>query len=98
MRRVLDLVRRTAPTEANVLILGESGTGKSVVARMLHALSPRAEEPFITVNVGAVPESLFEAEFFGHTRGAFTGAAETRLGRFDLAHRGTLFLDEVVVV
>ncbi len=96
MRRVLDLVRRTAPTEANVLILGESGTGKSVVARMLHALSPRAEEPFITVNVGAVPESLFEAEFFGHTRGAFTGAAETRLGRFDLAHRGTLFLDEVV--
>ncbi|NOZ93313.1 MAG: sigma-54-dependent Fis family transcriptional regulator [Acidobacteria bacterium] len=95
MLRVLDLVHRTAPTEANVLILGESGTGKGVVARMLHALSRRCREPFITVNVGAVPESLFEAEFFGHTRGAFTGAAEMRLGRFDLADGGTLFLDEI---
>jgi len=95
MRRVVQQVRIVAPTDATVLVTGESGTGKEVVARAIHEQSPRREKPLIRVNCGAVPESLFESEFFGHVRGAFTGAAKDRLGRFELADGGTLFLDEV---
>ncbi len=95
MAHVLRVIRRAARSDANVLLLGESGVGKGLLARVLHGLSRRAERSFITVNLGAIPESLFEAEFFGHTRGAFTGASAARLGRFELADGGTLFLDEV---
>ncbi len=95
MRRVVQQVRIVAPTDATVLVTGESGTGKEVVARAIHDQSPRREKPLIRVNCGAVPESLFESEFFGHVRGAFTGALKDRIGRFELADGGTLFLDEV---
>jgi DNA-binding NtrC family response regulator len=95
MRPVLDLIRRIGPSTANVLITGEHGTGKEVVARALHALSPRAPRPMICVNAGSIPEALFESELFGHVRGAFTGAAADRPGRFELADQGTLFLDEI---
>jgi transcriptional regulator with GAF, ATPase, and Fis domain len=84
-----------APVSSTVLIEGESGTGKELVARALRARSPRRNRPFIAVNVGALPETLLESELFGHEKGAFTGAAERRLGRFELADGGTLFLDEV---
>ena len=94
-RSVLDLVDRVAPSDASVLLCGESGTGKSLVARMLHERSARSAGPFVTVFCAALPEALLEAELFGHERGAFTGAVSQRKGRVEQAHGGTLFLDEV---
>jgi transcriptional regulator with GAF, ATPase, and Fis domain len=90
--RQLELV---APTDANVLVLGESGTGKELIARAIHERSPRSGKPMVKVNCGSIPRELFESEFFGHVRGAFTGAVKDRVGRFQLADGGTLFLDEV---
>jgi DNA-binding NtrC family response regulator len=95
IREVLVQVEQIAPVSSTVLIEGESGTGKELVARAIHRLSPRRNRPFIAVNVGALPETLLESELFGHEKGAFTGAAERRLGRFELAHGGTIFLDEI---
>ncbi|HEX8724829.1 MAG TPA: sigma-54 dependent transcriptional regulator [Gemmatimonadaceae bacterium] len=95
LREVLVKVEQMAPVSSTVLVEGESGTGKELVARALHRLSPRKNKPFIAVNVGALPETLLESELFGHEKGAFTGAAERRLGRFELADEGTLFLDEI---
>jgi DNA-binding NtrC family response regulator len=95
VRRALDVVRKVAPARTSVLITGETGTGKELVAGALHALSPRAEAEFVAVNCAAIPDTLLESELFGHERGAFTGAARRRLGRFERAHRGTLFLDEI---
>ncbi len=95
MRKVYDLIEKVAPSPSTVLITGESGTGKQLVARALHENSPRSDGPFIEVNCGAIPESLFEAELFGHEKGSFTGAVASKPGRFELAHGGTLFLDEV---
>lgn len=89
------LIRKVARTQATVLIQGESGTGKELVARMLHRESPRSGAPFIRINCAAVPENLIESEFFGHERGAFTGALNKREGRFELAHNGTILLDEI---
>lgn len=95
MREVLVRIEQMAPVSSTVLIEGESGTGKELVARAVHRLSPRRAKPFIAVNVGALPDTLLESELFGHEKGAFTGAAERRLGRFELADTGTLFLDEI---
>lgn len=95
MRGVFDLVEKVANSPTTVLVTGESGTGKELVARAVHQQSPRAAQPFIQVNCGAIPENLFESELFGHERGAFTGAVTSRPGRFELAHGGTLFLDEI---
>jgi DNA-binding NtrC family response regulator len=95
MRGIYDLIGRVASSPTTVLITGESGTGKELVARALHKSSERRDAPFIQVNCGAIPESLFESELFGHERGAFTGAVVARQGRFELADGGTLFLDEV---
>jgi DNA-binding NtrC family response regulator len=95
MNRLRQLIERVAPTDATVLITGESGTGKEMVAREFYRRSPRRTNPFIKVNCAAVSENLIESEFFGHERGAFTGATERREGRFELAHQGTLLLDEV---
>jgi len=95
MQDVLSMAARAAPTDANVLILGENGTGKELIARELHRLSARAEQAFLAVDMGSITESLFESELFGHRKGAFTGANEDRLGRFQAAHGGTLFLDEI---
>ncbi len=95
IREVLVKIEQIAPVSSTVLIEGESGTGKELVARAIHRLSPRRAKPFIAVNVGALPETLLESELFGHEKGAFTGAAERRLGRFELADSGTLFLDEI---
>ncbi len=95
MQEVYKLVERVAPTDATVLIRGESGTGKELVAQAIHNLSPRAEEPFIAVNCGALPENLLESELFGHEKGAFTGADRMKMGRFELAGNGTIFLDEI---
>lgn len=95
INQIRDLVRRVAPTSSSVLITGENGTGKEVVAKMVHALSPRFKKPFIEVNCAAIPEELIESELFGHERGAFTGAVSMRKGRFDLADGGTIFLDEI---
>jgi two-component system, NtrC family, response regulator HydG len=92
---VLDALRQAAPTSATVLLSGESGTGKELAARMLHELSPRAGAPFIPVSCAAIPETILESELFGYERGAFTGAAARKEGRFERAHGGTLFLDEV---
>jgi DNA-binding NtrC family response regulator len=94
-RRLLSQLDLVAPTEAAVLLLGESGTGKELLAQRIHQRSPRAEAPLIRVNCAAIPAELFESEFFGHVKGAFTGAVQDRLGRFELANGGTLFLDEV---
>jgi DNA-binding NtrC family response regulator len=95
MRRVLDVVQRVAPSDANVLVRGENGTGKGVIARALHAASRRAAKALISVNIGGLSDSLFESELFGHVKGAFTDARQDRIGRFELADGGTLFLDEI---
>jgi DNA-binding NtrC family response regulator len=95
MRRVLELARQVAASDASVLITGENGVGKGLIAEQIHRWSPLADEVFVSVNMGSIPESLFEAEMFGHARGAFTDAHESRPGRFELADGGTLFLDEV---
>jgi len=95
VRRVLEEIQLAGPTSARVLIQGEHGTGKELVARALHASSPRRERPFVAVNCSAIPETLIESELFGHERGAFTGATQARRGRFEEADGGTLFLDEV---
>lgn len=95
MRDLLNIVSRAAPTDANVLILGENGTGKELIARELHRLSRRSDQVFLTVDMGSISESLFESELFGHRKGAFTGADTSRTGRFDAANGGTIFLDEI---
>lgn len=95
LEEVLRTVERVAPTEAPVLILGENGTGKELIARAIHANSRRASGPFVTVNLGGISRSLFESEMFGHVKGAFTGAVSSRKGRFELADGGTIFLDEI---
>src|SRR2546421_1071010 len=96
MQPVLDIIQRVGPADANVLITGENGTGKGLVAQMLHAVSPRAGKPLVTVNLGGIAEGVFESELFGHIKGAFTDAKNDRVGRFELAEGGTLFLDEIV--
>jgi two-component system, NtrC family, response regulator AtoC len=95
IRRVLDFVEKVADYDSTVLIQGESGTGKELVARMLHFSSGRKDRPLIPINCGAIPENLLESELFGHEKGAFTGAVQTRIGRFESAHGGTIFLDEI---
>ncbi len=95
MQEVMRIVEMAAPSSASVLITGETGSGKEVVARTIHKLSPRAERPFVAINCSAIPETLMESEIFGHERGAFTGAAERRIGCFELADGGTLLLDEI---
>ena len=95
LRRVIEDIEMVASTDAPVLIFGETGVGKELVARSIHRRSPRRDHPMVTVNCTAVPRELFESEFFGHVRGAFSGACRDRMGRFQLAHGGTLFLDEV---
>jgi DNA-binding NtrC family response regulator len=98
MRPVLDVIARVGPSDANVLITGENGTGKSLVAQALHAVSPRASRAMVTVNAGGMAEGVFESELFGHVRGAFTDAKMDRVGRFELADGSTLFLDEIANV
>jgi DNA-binding NtrC family response regulator len=98
MQPILQLIARVGPSDANVLILGENGTGKGVVAQALHRVSPRASRAMVTVNAGGVSEGVFESEVFGHVRGAFTDAKADRVGRFELAEGGTLFLDEIANV
>lgn len=95
MKEVYRATRLAAPATANVLLIGETGTGKELVARALHRLSQRADGPYIRVNCGALHESLLESELFGHVKGAFTGAVDNKTGRFEAAHRGTIFLDEI---
>src|SRR5579871_4067343 len=95
MLEVYRLTRVVAPTRASVLIIGETGSGKELIARALHRLSPRADGPYIRVNCGALSESLLESELFGHVKGAFTGAIDNKTGRFEAAHGGTIFLDEI---
>ncbi len=95
MHDIEQTVKQIAPTAANVLILGENGTGKSLLAKRIHQLSTRSQKPFISVNMAAIPENLFESELFGHQKGAFTDAKQHRVGRFQLADQGTLFLDEI---
>jgi DNA-binding NtrC family response regulator len=95
MERITRLVAKVGPSDASVLITGEPGTGKEVIARMIHGVSRRASRPLVTVNVGGLPDTLFESELFGHVKGAFTDARTDRIGRFELANGGTLFLDEI---
>ena len=95
MRKIYQVVEQAAPTTASVLITGESGTGKELVAQTIHALSPRGQMPYVPINCAAIPETLLESEIFGHEKGAFTGAMERRQGVFELADRGTIFLDEI---
>ncbi len=98
MQRVLEIISRVAPSDANVLITGENGTGKGVIARVLHTSSNRSFKPLVTVNIGGLSEGIFESELFGHVKGAFTDAKADRVGRFELADGGTLFLDEIANV
>lgn len=98
MQQILKDVEQVAKSHASVFITGETGTGKEVIAQLIHTQSPRAQQPFIKVNCAAVPETLVESEFFGHEKGAFTGAGTKRLGRFELAHGGSLLLDEVTEI
>jgi DNA-binding NtrC family response regulator len=98
MRPVLELIAQVGPSDANVLITGEHGTGKEIVAKLLHAASPRARQALVAVNAGGLPEGTFESEIFGHVKGAFTDARTDRVGRFELANGGTLFLDEIANV
>lgn len=95
MRKVIEIVQQVAPTDITVLISGESGVGKEVIARAIHAASNRSKKPLITVNSGAIPEGIIESELFGHERGSFTGASSERKGYFELADNGTIFLDEI---
>ncbi len=95
MQKVLELVKRVSATDTTVLVTGESGTGKELIARMLHRLSLRSTHPFVAVDCGALVESLFESELFGHEKGSFTGAYATKYGRFEIANKGTIFLDEI---
>src|SRR6201998_79078 len=95
MQPVLELIGQVGPSDANVLITGEHGTGKEIVAKLLHAASPRSRMPLVAVNAGGLPEGTFESEIFGHVKGAFTDARTDRIGRFELANNGTLFLDEI---
>ena len=95
MREIFEIVQQVAPTRATVLILGESGTGKELIAKAIHQLSPRARQPIVTVHCAALSATLLESELFGHEKGAFTGAHERRIGRFEQANGGTLFLDEI---
>src|SRR5262249_36630319 len=95
MKSVLQVIRRVGPSDANVFLTGENGTGKSVVAQEIHAVSARSNRPIITVNAGGLSEGIFESELFGHIKGAFTDAKTDRVGRFELADGGTLFLDEI---
>src|SRR4029077_15799282 len=95
LQRVLSLVSKVAPTDATVLITGETGTGKELVARAIHKQSQRSSKPFVSVNCAAIPRDLVASELFGHEKGSFTGALQRRLGRFELAGGGTIFLDEV---
>jgi transcriptional regulator with GAF, ATPase, and Fis domain len=95
LRLVCDKIKMVAPTDASVLITGESGSGKELIARAIHEQSNRADQPLVKVNCASIPRELFESEFFGHVKGAFTGAHRERVGRFQMAHGGTLFLDEV---
>src|SRR5271167_4855982 len=98
MRAVYRLTRLVAPTRASVLLVGETGTGKELIARSIHRLSPRADGPYVRVNCGALSESLLESELFGHIKGAFTGAVDNKTGRFEAAHTGTIFLDEISTI
>src|SRR6202020_3073256 len=98
MQPVLEMIARIGPSDANVLIPGEHGTGKEVVAQTIHALSSRAQRSLVAVNTGALPEGTFESEIFGHVKGAFTDARTDRIGRVELADHGTLFLDEIANV
>ena len=95
LREVIQTTRQVAPSRACVLIVGETGTGKELIARAIHDLSPRSTGPYIRVNCGALTESLLESELFGHVKGSFTGAVDNRTGRFEAAHTGSIFLDEI---
>src|SRR5690606_18403995 len=95
IRALLDRIEKVAPTDARVLITGENGTGKELVARAVHRLSARADRPFVEVNCAAIPAELIESELFGHVKGSFTGAYADRSGKFEQANGGTLFLDEI---